>query len=97
MKPKERFLTALNGGIPDRVPICEHLFSRRLLQEKLGYTTVLYDGEAQTKLATELGIDGIWTPVNVFCGIEGVKEILYVHVRNTATVVDDIDNGYTTV
>jgi len=72
MKPRERFLTALNGGIPDRVPIMEHLFSRKLLQEQLGYTTILYDGEAQTKLASKLGIDGIWTPVNGFCGIEDI-------------------------
>jgi len=72
MKPRERFLTALNGRIPDRVPIHEHLFSRRLLQEQLGYTSVLYDGEAQVKLATKLGIDAIWTPINGFCGIEDV-------------------------
>lgn len=72
MKPGERFLTALYGGIPDRVPISEHLFSRRLLQEQLGYTTVLYDGEAQVKLATKLWIDCIWTPINGFCGIEEV-------------------------
>ena len=72
MKPRERFLTALNGGIPDRVPILEHLFSRKLLQEQLGYSTILYDGEAQAKLAAKLGIDGIWTPVNGFCGIEDV-------------------------
>lgn len=72
MKPRERFLTALNGGIPDRVPIHEHLFSRRLLQEQLGFTTVLYDGQAQVKLANKLGIDSIWTPINGFCGIEDV-------------------------
>lgn len=72
MKPRERFLTALSGGIPDRVPIHEHLFSRKLLQEQLGYTTVLYDGEAQVKLAAKLGIDAIWAPINGFCGIEDV-------------------------
>ena len=70
MKPRERYLTALNGGIPDRVPICEHLFSRRLLKEQMGYSTELYDGTTQTKLATKLGIDCIWTPINGFCGIE---------------------------
>lgn len=70
MTPRERFTTALNGGIPDRVPIHEHLFSRKLLKEILGYTTVLYDGKAQTKLAAKLGIDSIWTPINGFCGIE---------------------------
>ena len=72
MKSRDRFLTALAGGTPDRVPIHEHLFSLKLLQEQLGYTTVLYDGDAQAKLATKLGIDTIWTPVNGFCGIEDV-------------------------
>jgi uroporphyrinogen decarboxylase len=72
MSPRERFLTALIGGIPDRVPVHEHLFSLKLLQDQLGYTTVLYDGEAQTKLAAKLGIDTIWAPVNGFCGIEDV-------------------------
>ena len=72
MNARERFLFALSGGIPDRVPIYEHLFSRKLLQEQLGYTTILYDGEAQAKLAIKLGIDGIWAPINGFCGIEDV-------------------------
>lgn len=70
MKPRERFLTALNGGTPDRVPIFEHLFSLKLLKEQLGYSTELYDGAAQAKLAAKLGVDCIWTPLNGFCGIE---------------------------
>lgn len=70
MNSRERFLTALNGGTPDRVPVFEHLFSLKLLKQVLGYTTVLYDGKAQIELATQLGIDGIWTPINGFCGIE---------------------------
>jgi uroporphyrinogen decarboxylase len=70
MTPRERFLTALNGGTPDRVPVHEHLFSRRLLKELMGYETVLYDGATQAKLAAKLGIDTIWAPVNGFCGIE---------------------------
>jgi uroporphyrinogen decarboxylase len=72
MNPRERFLKALNGGTPDRIPIYEHLFSRKLLKEQLGYSTELYDGVAQTKLAAKLGIDCIWTPINGFCGIEEV-------------------------
>ena len=70
MTSRERFLTALSGGVPDRIPIMEHLFSLKLMQELLGYTTVLYDGKTQAKLAAKLGIDGIWTPINGFCGIE---------------------------
>ncbi|MCP4311437.1 MAG: hypothetical protein GY790_09270 [Bacteroidetes bacterium] len=72
MTPRERFLCAMMGGTPDRVPIYEHLFSRNLLKEQLGYSTELYEGEAQAKLAAKLGIDSIWTPLNGFCGIEDV-------------------------
>ncbi|RHU26161.1 hypothetical protein DXD68_12420 [Parabacteroides sp. TM07-1AC] len=70
MTPRERFLTALNGGVPDRIPITEHLFSQKLLKEVLGYNTILYEGKAQAELAAKLGIDAIWTPINGFCGIE---------------------------
>lgn len=72
MTPKERFLTALNGSIPDMVPIEEHLFSLRLQREILGFQTELYDGRAQTQLAAKLGIDMIWAPINGFCGIEDI-------------------------
>lgn len=70
MTSRERFLTALKGGTPDRIPLTEHLFSLKLLKEILGYTTVLYDGKAQAELSAKLGFDTIWTPVNGFCGIE---------------------------
>ena len=36
----------------------------------LGYTTPLYDGPSQLELAHKLGLDGMWIPVNGFCGIE---------------------------
>jgi len=80
MNSRERFLTALNGGIPDMVPIEEHLFSLKLQKEILGYSTELYDGATQTKLATKLGIDMVWAPINGFCGIEEIshkKDELY--------------------
>ncbi len=70
MTPRERFMTALRGGRPDRVPITEHLFSRKLIKEILGIDAVLYDGKVQAELASKVGIDAIWTPVNGFCGIE---------------------------
>jgi uroporphyrinogen decarboxylase len=70
MKPRERFVTALRCQVPDRVPVYDFLFSRRLMKELLGYTTELYDGAAQVKLATRLGIDGIFIPINGYCGFE---------------------------
>ena len=70
MNSRERFLTALRGGIPDRVPVWEYLFSRKLQKEIMGYNTELYDGATQAKMAARLGIDVVWAPVNGFCGIE---------------------------
>jgi len=70
MKPRERFVTALNCGIPDRVPVYDFLFSRRLMKDLLGYTTEIYDGAAQVKLAEKLGLDGIFIPINGYCGFE---------------------------
>lgn len=47
MTSRERFLTALSGKTPDRIPIMEHLFSLNLMQALMGYKTVLYDGKTQ--------------------------------------------------
>ncbi len=70
MKPRERFVTALNCGVPDRVPVFDFLFSPRLQKELMGYTTELYDGESQVKLAAKLGLDAQFLPVNGYCGFE---------------------------
>jgi uroporphyrinogen decarboxylase len=70
MSSRERVLTALQCGIPDRVPVVEYLFSPKLQQTLLGYTTPLYDGPCQLEMAHRLGLDGMWIPINGFCGIE---------------------------
>ena len=70
MNSKERFITALKGGIPDRVPIWEYLFSLKLQKEVMGYNTQLYEGETQTKMAAKLGLDVVFAPINGFCGFE---------------------------
>ena len=63
-------MTALHGGTPDRVPICEHLFSTNLQKHFLGYSTPVYEGKEQVQIAKKLGVDTIWTPINGFCGLE---------------------------
>lgn len=76
MTSRERVLTALRGGTPDRVPVWEYLFSLKLQKEVMGYTTELYDGRTQTRMAAKMGLDVIWAPVNGFCGIEDVPHQL---------------------
>ena len=70
MTSRERFLTALNHGTPDRVPVYDFLFSQNLLKDTLGFNTRLYDGAAQVKLASRLGLDGMFLPINGYCGFE---------------------------
>ena len=70
MNSRERFVTALKGGIPDRVPIWEYLFSLKLQKEVMGYNTELYDGKTTALMAAKLGLDVVWAPINGFCGIE---------------------------
>jgi uroporphyrinogen decarboxylase len=40
------------------------------MQELLGYTTELHEGATQVKLATMLGLDGIFIPINGYPGFE---------------------------
>jgi uroporphyrinogen decarboxylase len=76
MTSRERFLTALKRGTPDRVPLSEYLFSLKLMEEVMGYTTDLYDGKTVAQMAAKLGIDVVWAPINGFCGIEDVPHEL---------------------
>ncbi len=57
-------------GVPDRVPIGDYLFSPNLLKSQLNHVPKLYEADAQVHLATKLGLDCMWIPVNGFCGTE---------------------------
>ncbi|TFG62829.1 MAG: hypothetical protein E4H36_07110, partial [Spirochaetales bacterium] len=70
MTSRERIVSALNFRVPDRVPVLDFLFSRRFMKEIYGYTTDLYDGSVQTKLATEIGLDGVYMFINGYPGFE---------------------------
>jgi uroporphyrinogen decarboxylase len=70
MTPRQRFLTALTGGTPDRVPLGDFLFSRNLLLRELDHRPQLYEAEVQVRLATKLGLDCMWIPINGYCGTE---------------------------
>lgn len=57
--PKQRFLTALSGGQPDRVPLFDFLFSQNLYEHFLGYKPEAYNSEDAIALANALGLDGV--------------------------------------
>ncbi len=73
MSSKERFLTALKGETPDRVPIFDFPFSRALQKKIIGYETELYDGKAVVEIANKLGLDGVPIFFGGYCGIEFFK------------------------
>jgi uroporphyrinogen decarboxylase len=70
MKPRERFVTALRCGVPDRVPVYDFIGGRGLQQQLLGYTTDLYEAETQARLASLLGFDAFPVFLGGFCGVE---------------------------
>ncbi len=70
MKPRERFVTALRCGVPDRVPVYDFIGGRGLQRQLLGYTTDLYEAETQAKMARMLGFDAFPVFLGGFCGVE---------------------------
>lgn len=64
MTPRERFLTALNGGQPDRVPMFEFLFSQEVYQAVIGRRPEVYNAEDAVELSAALGLDGVFIPLS---------------------------------
>ena len=62
MSRKERFMTALNRGIPDRVPMFDFLFQEELYNYVLGRYPGNYNAKDAMELALKLDHDGVWVP-----------------------------------
>jgi len=60
MIKKQRFIHALKGGIPDKIPLFDFLFSRKLYKEVLGIEikTKGYDNLMALRLAQKLDHEG---------------------------------------
>ena len=93
MKPRERFVTALQCGIPDRVPVFDFLTSQELQKELIGYKTELYDGASQIELAHKLGTDAIFVNIGGYCGFEDEPHEEYSHYKDEWGVTY-IKHGY---
>ena len=59
LTPKQRFLTAISGQQPDRVPLFDFLFSQNLYEHVLGHKPEVYNSEDAIALSNELGLDGV--------------------------------------
>ncbi len=79
MTPKERFLTALKCGEPDRVPLCDFLFSQKIYQEVLGHSPNIYNARDVIDLALAMGYDGVWVPPGALEDQETTKGNTYVN------------------
>jgi len=76
---RERFLTAINIGQPDRVPMFDFLFQEPLYEGLIGHRPGSYNGPDALELAKKLNMDAIWVPLAGFQGYspEWINETTY--------------------
>ena len=68
MTRKERFLAALRGEIPDRVPMFDFLFQQPMYEALIGRRPEGYNGRDSVECALALDHDGVWLPFGGFSG-----------------------------
>ena len=90
--PRERFLTAINGGQPDRVPMFDFLFQEPLYESLIGHRPGSFNGLDALALARKLGQDAIWVPLAGFQGYspEWIDERTYRDEWGTVFVRSDV-------
>ncbi len=70
MTRKERFLTAVRGGQPDRVPMFDFLFQQPMYEELIGRRPGTYNVADAVALALALEHDAVWLPFGGFNGFQ---------------------------
>lgn len=70
MTRKERFLTAIRGGTPDRVPMFDFLFQQPMYEALIGRRPENYNGRDAVECALKLEHDGVWVPFGGFSGFQ---------------------------
>ena len=68
MTPKERFLTAIKGGQPDRVPLFDFLDSVKLFEYLLGYKPESYNAKDVMLATKKLELDAAFITYGGFAG-----------------------------
>ncbi len=79
MRPKDRFLAAMERKPVDRVPLFDFLFQRPLYTEIIGRTPDAYNARDALDLTVALGLDGVWIPFGCHSGwsAEKISEDVY--------------------
>ena len=90
MTPRERFLTALRGGKPDRVPLFDLLFNRELFEIAIGYRPESYNARDVAQCGVEIGLGGVWVTIGGFWGYhhKEIAENIYQDEWGTTYQVD---------
>lgn len=70
MQRKERFLAALRGEMPDRVPLFDFLFQQPMYRALIGHAPEDYNGPDAVRCALALDQDGVWLPFGGFSGYQ---------------------------
>jgi uroporphyrinogen decarboxylase len=73
MDCRERFITAVNGGKPDRVPIFDFLEGRRIFKEVLEKDIESPSGADITECSIKLGFDAVFIAYGGFYNSESVE------------------------
>ena len=67
---KERFLTAVRGGQPDRVPLFDFLFQQPLYEALIGRRPKDYNARDAVDCGRALGHDAVWMPFGGYNGFQ---------------------------
>jgi uroporphyrinogen decarboxylase len=70
MKRKERFLTAVRGELPDRVPMYDFLFQQPMYEVLIGRRPAGYNARDAVECALALDHDAVWVPFGGFSGYQ---------------------------
>ena len=72
MNGRERFLIAVNGGKPDRVPIFDFLEGKKIFKEVLGKDIISPSGADITECSIRLGLDAVFIAYGGFYNAENI-------------------------
>ena len=79
---KDRFLTAVHGKQPDRVPLFDFLFQQPLYEALIGRRPGTYNARDAVACALALDHDAVWLPFGGFNGFQTeVSRCQHLHRR----------------